>query len=296
MSFKHNQYFYLSKILKNKLMILIADSGSTKTHWCLVDCKTIVKEIYTNGINPFYQSEADILKELESELKPQVKEEVSEVFFYGAGCSFPEKKQMVNNAIAAIFPEAKIYIYNDLLAAARALFQDKSGIACILGTGSNSCFYDGESIVANVSPLGFILGDEGSGAVLGKKFIGDLLKNQLCEDLSRKFFDEFKLTPAEIMDAVYKQPFPNRYLARFTRFMSVHKEDEGVSKIINQSFAEFFQRNVWQYNYKEHACSFVGSIAYYFKDLLVHAAAANNVQVGEVVKSPMDGLIKYHCR
>ncbi len=296
MSFKHNPYFYLYKILKSGLMILIADSGSTKTHWVLVDCKTVVKEIYTGGINPFYQSEADIAEELENELQPQLQVEVDKVYFYGAGCSFPDKKQMVNDAIAKLYPKAEILIYNDLLGAARALFQDKPGIACILGTGSNSCFYNGEDLVQNVSPLGFILGDEGSGAVLGKKFIGDLLKHQLCEELSQKFFTEFKLTPAEIMDAVYKQPFPNRYLARFTRFMSVHKNEESISKIINQSFAEFFQRNVWQYNYKEHACSFVGSIAYYFKDMLVHAAAANNVQVGEVVQNPMVGLIKYHCK
>ena len=220
---------------------------------------------------------------------------VKKIFFYGAGCAFEDKKQIVKNAISVSFPKAQIEIESDLLAAARGLFLKEKGIACILGTGSNSCFYDGKNIIHNVSPLGFILGDEGSGAVLGKKFAADCLKNQLPEKLKDKFLKQYDLTPAQIIESVYKKPFPNRFLAQFTRFWSEKIAEPSIYNSVFHSFTEFFTRNIMQYNnYKDYLVCFIGSIAYYFKDVLEVAANELDIQIGIIYQSPMPGLIKYH--
>ena len=201
-------------------MILIADSGSTKTCWCVVSNGELLSQVITDGINPFYQTDLEIIALLDTQLIPKLENiEIDQIYFYGAGCSFPEKKVLVSRALVRFFSNAMIEIQSDLLGAARSLFQHKKGIACILGTGSNSCFYNGVEIVENVSPLGFILGDEGSGAVLGKLFVADCLKNQLPVALKEKFLSKYDLTPAIILDNVYKKPFPNRFLAQFTPFL-----------------------------------------------------------------------------
>lgn len=277
-------------------MILIADSGSTKTDWRLISEKEELKSICTPGINPFYQTEEEIENQISTLLYPELMGfSVKKIFFYGAGCSFDEKKQMVKNAIAVSFPKAQIEIESDLLAAARGLFQKENGIACILGTGSNSCYYDGKNIIHNVSPLGFILGDEGSGAVLGKKFAADCLKNQLPEKLKEKFLKQYDLTPAQIIENVYKKPFPNRFLAQFTRFLSENITEPSIYNIVFESFTDFFTRNIMQYNnYKEYPVCFIGSIAYYFKDVLEVAATELDIRIGTICQSPMTGLIKYH--
>ncbi len=276
-------------------MILIADSGSTKTHWCLVENKTIIKEIFTTGINPFYQTEEEIAAEIHNSVLPEMGGDISHIYFYGAGCNFPIKKQMVANAIHAAYPDAKIEVNNDLLAAARALCGKQAGIACILGTGSNSCFYNGTEIEQNISPLGFILGDEGSGAILGKLFISDLLKNQIPEDLKIKFFEETKITVEEIMENVYKKPFPNRYLAQFTRFISNKIDDsEHLQQLVYNSFVSFFERNVQQYDYHNYKVSFIGSIAVCFEKQLRKAALNNNIQLDKIIQNPIQRLIIYH--
>lgn len=277
-------------------MILIADSGSTKTDWRLISEKEEVKSVSTPGINPFYQTEEEIENQISTLLYPELMGfSVKKIFFYGAGCAFEDKKQIVKNAISVSFPKAQIEIESDLLAAARGLFLKEKGIACILGTGSNSCFYDGKNIVHNVSPLGFILGDEGSGAVLGKKFAADCLKNQLPEKLKDKFLKQYDLTPAQIIESVYKKPFPNRFLAQFTRFLSENIAEPSIYNIVFDSFTEFFTRNIMQYNnYKDYPVCFIGSIAYYFKDVLEVAANELDIQIGIIYQSPMPGLIKYH--
>lgn len=277
-------------------MILIADSGSTKTDWRLISEKEEVKSVSTPGINPFYQTEEEIENQISTLLYPELMGfSVKKIFFYGAGCAFEDKKQIVKNAISVSFPKAQIEIESDLLAAARGLFLKEKGIACILGTGSNSCFYDGKNIIHNVSPLGFILGDEGSGAVLGKKFAADCLKNQLPEKLKDKFLKQYDLTPAQIIESVYKKPFPNRFLAQFTRFLSENIAEPFIYNIVFDSFTEFFTRNIMQYNnYKDYPVCFIGSIAYYFKDVLEVAANELDIQIGIIYQSPMPGLIKYH--
>jgi N-acetylglucosamine kinase-like BadF-type ATPase len=276
-------------------MILIADSGSTKTHWCVVDNGIIVKEVFTDGINPFYQSQQDVVALLDAQLvRPLGDILVEEVHFYGAGCSFPDKKLIVSQALVRFFGNATIGVYNDLLGAARALFQHEPGIACILGTGSNSCYYDGKEIVQNVSPLGYVLGDEGSGAVLGKLFVADCLKNQMPEWIRDKFLDEYELTPAIIMDKVYKQPFPNRFLAKFTPFILEHLEEPAIFNLVYDTFDAFLVRNVAQYPLGDLKVGFVGSIAHYFRDTLEIVASERGIEISEIVQNPMAGLVRFH--
>lgn len=276
-------------------MILIADSGSTKTSWRHIDNANKTTEFQTSGINPFYQSTENIQQELQQHLKPQTDSyDIKHVYFYGAGCHFDDKKQIVRSAIQSIFENSVIEINNDLLGAARALFGNEKGIACILGTGSNSCFYNGREIKENVSPLGFILGDEGSGAVLGKRLVADILKNQLSEGLKNKFLTQYNLTTAEILDKVYKQPFPNRFLAQFAVFLYENLHHKPIYNIIYKSFEDFFVRNVMQYDYKHNRVAFVGSIAHYFNDILSTVAMDLNINISIIEQSPMTGLQKYH--
>ena len=275
-------------------MILIADSGSTSTNWVLVEHGKSIQSLFTPGINPFYQTPEEIAGEIATltlNVKPS---SVKAIYFYGAGC-VADKIEMVKQAIAQSFTQSQIYIESDLVAAARGLLQHKTGIACILGTGSNSCFYDGKNIVSNVSPLGFILGDEGSGAVLGKKFIADCLKNQLPEELKNKFLTTFGLTANDIINHVYRKPFPNRYLAQFTPFLAENMAEPAIYNLIFDSFTDFFVRNVMQYpNFEEYPVSFVGSIAYYFKDILEVVAFELGITLGEIKQSPLEGLVAFH--
>ena len=276
-------------------MILIADSGSTKTQWCLIDEGQIVKEIFTDGINPFYQTDMEIIALLDDQLIPGLDNtDIDRIFFYGAGCSFPEKKILVSRGLVRFFGNSMIEIQSDLLGAARSLFQHEKGIACILGTGSNSCYYDGKEITQNVSPLGFILGDEGSGAVLGKLFIADCLKNQLPLELKEKFLSRYELTPEIILDRVYKKPFPNRFLAQFTPFMLENIEEPSIFNLVYDSFDAFLVRNVMQYPLDDIRVGCVGSIAHYFRDTLEIVASERRIEISEIVQKPMDGLVTFH--
>lgn len=276
-------------------MILIADSGSSKTHWVIIENNTVKQEIYTDGINPFYQSEMDIISLIESQVIPELETgDIESIYFYGAGCSFPDKKILVSRALVRFFSNAIIEIQSDLLAAARSLFLHKKGIACILGTGSNSCYYDGKEIVQNISPLGFILGDEGSGAVLGKLLIADCLKNQVPSLITEQLLERYNLTPAQIMENVYKNPFPNRYLALFTPFILEHIEEPAIFNLVYDSFDAFFLRNVMQYSLEDISVGFVGSIAHYFRDTLEIVASERGIHISEILQNPMLGLIKYH--
>lgn len=278
-------------------MMLIADSGSTKTHWCVIDVTGTLKHIFTNGINPFYQTEDEIAREIELVLIPELKDiHIERIFFYGAGCSFSDKKTIVSNALGRNFKNIPIEVQSDLLGAARSLFGDSKGIACILGTGSNSCSYDGKEITENVSPLGFILGDEGSGAVLGKALIADCLKNQLPDQLKDKLMSEYELTPAIILENVYKKPFPNRFLAKLSPFLLQNIENPAIFNIVYNSFDAFFVRNVQQYDCENIHVSFIGSVAYYFRDTLEIVASEHELAIGKIEQSPMDGLIEYHTK
>lgn len=275
-------------------MILIADSGSTKTDWGLVDEGKFVKTVRTKGMNPFFQTSEAIAQEIASALLPEIDPNaIRQVCFYGAGC-IPEKQPVVKNGIASHFPSAEVQVDSDLLGAARGVCGRRAGIVCILGTGSNSCFFDGEQIVSNVSPLGFILGDEGSGAVLGKLLVGDLLKNQLREGLKEEFLRQFNLTVPEIIDRVYRQPFPNRFLAGLSPFLFRNIQEPGIRALVERSFRDFFQRNVMQYPYQDYPVSLVGSVAYHYRDILIAVARQCEIRIETIVKEPMEGLIAYH--
>lgn len=276
-------------------MMLIADSGSTKTDWCVILDNTPIKRIGTKGLNPFFQSEEKIQHELTHSLLPQLPEgTIDSVYFYGAGCT-PEKAPTLRRAIADSLPiVGNIKAYSDMLAAARGLCGRKAGIACILGTGSNSCFYDGKEIVNHISPLGFILGDEGSGAVLGKLLVGDILKNQLSPAIKEAFLKQFDLTVPEIIDRVYRQPFPNRFLASLSPFIAQHLEEPGIRQLVLGSFIAFLRRNVMQYDYTQYPAHFIGSVAHCYKEILQEAAQETGIRIGKILQSPMEGLIQYH--
>ena len=277
------------------MSILIADSGSTKTDWCLTeDNGRILQQIKTGGINPVFLSDKELELEIK-ELARQVEDIRPEaIHFYGAGC-IPTQTERVIRALRQAFPAAdEVEVASDMLGAARALCGRRAGIACILGTGSNSCFYDGEHIVANVSPLGFILGDEGSGAVLGKLLVGSLLKNQLTPGLKEAFLEQYALTPADIIERVYRRPLPNRFLASLSPFLAAHLDDAGVHQLVLDAFRDFLRRNVMQYDWQAHDVHCCGSIAFHYKKILAEAAVSLGIRIGQVIQSPMEGLVRYH--
>ena len=280
-------------------MILIADCGSTKIDWCLLNNNKVEKQVFTLGVNAVMLTEEEMRQRFAEQLMPELSDyaaPIDAVYFYGAGCLAAEVCGNVARAIRANIPAPVIEVYTDLLAAARALCGHKPGIACIMGTGSNSCLYDGSSIVANVSPLGFILGDEGSGAVLGRLFLGDVLKKQLPAEVCARFLDEYNLDLLGIIKRVYKEPQPNRFLASVTPFISKNIAVPEIHELVLNSFRAFFRRNVKQYEaYRQLEVNFIGSIAYYFRDVLAEAAETEGCRIGNIVKSPMEGLIKFHA-
>jgi len=278
------------------MMILIADGGSTKVDWRLVDNGKEIKQIYTKGANPFFRTYEDIAAELKNDLFPALSGYmIGAIYFFGAGCASPDKNIIVRNAIADTITASCIEINSDLLAAAKGLCGKNAGIACIIGTGSNSCYYDGHNIIENISPLGYILGDEGSGAVIGRLFINACLKNQLTSGLKEQFLDEYSFTTASILDRVYKQPVPNRFLASLSPFILQHISDESVYNLIYNAFKDFFVKNVMQYErWMNTPVHFTGSVAYHYQEVLRESGNDMGINIGTIIQSPMEGLIKYY--
>lgn len=277
-------------------MILIADSGSTKTDWCVCDNGQTVCSVQTCGINPFFQTEDEIRNEIETSLAVKLLPyKIESVHFYGAGCAFPEKNIIVGNAIRkSLKTDDCIEINSDMLGAARALCGHRPGIACIIGTGSNSCFYNGGTIEKNVSPLGFILGDEGSGAYMGKLLTGDVLKNQVPESIREKYFGFTGMTAAGIIDRVYRKPFPNRFLAGLSPFIHSNIDEPYFRNLVCSSFEAFVKRNIMQYDYSKYEVNFTGSVAYHFREQLEEVCTKMGIKTGRIVKTPLAGLAEYH--
>jgi glucosamine kinase len=276
-------------------MLLIADSGSTKTDWRIIDQDKNIAQAKTAGFNPYYQTEEQIFAELKEVLLPQVKGDITEIYFYGAGCSSPDKNALVENALSRVFLKAQVHVSHDLLAAARALCGSEAGIACILGTGSNSCLYDGKDIVANKASLGYILGDEGSGAVLGKLLVSKYFNRELPGHLMAKFEKRYALSREELLDNVYKKPFPNRYLAKFSQFLFHNLSDPYIYKLVYDAFADFFDKNVLYYeNYADYKVHFTGSIAFYYSNILRQVANDKGIVVKNILENPIAGLTLYH--
>jgi len=277
-------------------MILIADSGSTKTDWRYLLPNGEVQAAATSGINPNYQHTTHIRQVLEQNLLPQLPGmQPQQIYFYGAGCSTEAKCGMVANALQALYPAAQIAVMSDVVAAARGTCGRELGIAGILGTGSNTCLFDGDKITQQMPCLGFTLGNEGSGSYLGKSLIRLYLNNELPADLHQAFQENYPETPAEILQRVYNETFPNRYLASFVPFLHQQQHHAWVSQLIGESFQEFFRLTVCKYpDYEKIPTHFVGSIAFYFADLLTETAANAQIQIGKILQSPMAGLIRYH--
>lgn len=277
-------------------MIIIADSGSTKTNWCLVDKEN--KKVYftTEGYNPNYVTREYLLDSLAHALPDGYKwDEVSEVFFYGAGCS-EDRYDYMRNALQQLFTSARIEIAMDLLAAARALLGNKPGFAAILGTGTNSCIYDGQKIVRNIDSLGFILGDEGSGGYIGKKILSDYIRGYMPEDVRIRFWETYHITGDEIIEQVYTKPLANRYCAGFCKFITEDKQQsQYLLDIVRNAFRALFENIVTGYpEYSAYSFNCVGSIAWHFKDILTEVASEYRMQIGDIITYPMDNLVQYH--
>ncbi len=276
--------------------ILLADSGSTKTHWCLMADGKPVNDVRTKGLNPFQMNGEEIALTLQQELLPALPTaEVDCVYFYGAGCT-PEKQPLVADALRSVLTISGVCeVHSDMLAAARAICGHAPGIACILGTGSNSCAFDGQKITMNVPALGFILGDEGSGAVLGRTLVGNVLKRQLPAAVCERFLSQYATTQADIIERVYRQPQPNKYLASFAPFL---KENIGVPEVeamVKEGFRAFLHRNVAQYpDYLSLPIGFNGGIATTFEEQLMAVLAEENMHLGRIIQEPMQGLVEYH--
>jgi glucosamine kinase len=274
---------------------LIADSGSTKTEWCLLNDKkkTI---IYSQGMSPYFINDVQMEALLKQEVLPHLKKiSVQEIFYYGTGCANPANVKMVKKALKNIFTGAKIKIETDVDGAAKALCGSEKGIACILGTGSSSCYYNGKRIIKNNPGLGYILGDEGSGAYLGKKVIQYYLYNTFDEDLRSRFDAKFVTNSNEILNAVYKQPLANRYLASFAIFLAENRGHYMIENIIEDGFNDFFYQHIYKFRESwKYPVHFTGGIAYGFKDILVAMCDSYQLQLGNVLRNPMEGLIKYH--
>ena len=280
-------------------MILIADSGSTKTTWVLLDGQKIVAENNTQGFSPSFQNAETIssimFAELSKEILQEQKNKTLQIFYYGTGCSTDEKKQTVSNALSSIFTEAAVTINHDLLASALALCGNKPGITCILGTGSNSCYFDGKEIKENVLSLGYFFGDHGSGAHLGKTLLQNYLDGNFPKDLENTFSVLPEFNKEYILDNVYKKPMPQRFLAAYTKIMGANLQHNYINDLVKKCFAEFFIHQVDKYNlHKEVKISFVGSVAFHFQKQLQEVMAERTLQQGIILQSPMEGLIRYH--
>lgn len=274
---------------------LIADSGSTKAEWCIIG-KGRNKSVFTDGISPYFLNQQQIIDLLDKQLMPVLGGvEVGEVHYYGTGVMNPENRKILARALKKHFPKASIEVDIDLMGAARAVCGREKGVACILGTGSNSCYYNGKKIVKNSPGLGYVLGDEGSGAYLGRKVLQYYLYNTFDEELRSRFDAKYVTNAAEILDSVYKKPLPNRYLASFALFLAENRGHYMVENIIEDGLNDFFFNHI--YKYRESWTTpihFVGGVAYGFRDVLMDLASCYELEIGKVMKNPMEGLVVFH--
>lgn len=276
-------------------MILIADSGSTKTIWKCTDGAGEVQTANTAGINPYYNNPDEILKEITHARTQLSSRHIEEIYFYGAGCSTDNQKAIVSQALASQFGAEVISVRTDLLGAARALFQKESGIVCILGTGSGSCIYNGENIVRSIPSLGFILGDEGSGASLGKQFVRDFLREDMPESLLKIINDEIGINKEEVLKHVNQDAMPSKYLAGFSKYIHEYLDHKYMHDLVSQSFEEFVKEYVIRYEgYRGYKISFIGSIAVNYNKILQEVLDKYQLGLGKIENNPIEGLIEYH--
>ncbi len=276
-------------------MKLIAESSTTRTDWALVDGAEIVEHAYTTGLNPYFQSRREISHAIRLEL-PEVffRRKLEHVYFYGAGCGNTEKCKVMESSLVAQF-KTPVTVSSDLLGAAPGLLVREPGLACILGTGSNSCLYDGNEIEKTVAPLGFILGDEGSGAYMGKRMIADMLKGLAPKELTEAFFEKNNVTPNMLLDEVYTNKLPSKRLSQYSAFLRENLENSYCYRLVYNAFMDFFTRNIISYDYAEMPLSFVGSVCVMYQPILIKAASDFGVGVKKIIPNSMPGLVAYHC-
>jgi glucosamine kinase len=274
---------------------LIADSGATKAEWCLLDGKKS-KSIYTQGISPYFLGTEEIEFLLRKELVPKLKgATISAVHYYGTGCANPTNARSVKKALHRVFPIKEIEVTHDLMGAAKALCGREKGIACILGTGSNSCFYNGKKIARNSPGLGYVLGDEGSGAYLGRKVIQYYLYGTFDEELRGRFDASFTTSAPEILENVYKKPLPNRYLAGFARFLAENRGHYMIENIIEDGLNDFFFQHLCKYpEIWKYPVHFTGGVSYGFRDVIKQLCNSYEFELGHIYKTPMEGLVRFH--
>lgn len=273
---------------------VIAESSSTHSEWSLIDGNNVVAHAIISGINPYFLTRREISHIIRLELPREFfKRRWDKVLFYGAGCSTPERKKIVELSLVAQF-KTPVTVDSDLVGAAHGLLQHDAGLACILGTGSNSCFYDGEKITKSVTSGGFILGDEGSGSSMGRIFLSDVLKNIAPRDLIEEFYAVNKITTADVMDSVYNNPHANHNLHNYSFFLADHLDNEYARDLVTNEIKRFFDRNLCQYEYKDYPICFVGSVATRYSEILLQLAYSYNMNVKKIVSESMPGLVAYH--
>ena len=276
-------------------MILIADSGSTKTSWRLIDSENNLTQFKCVGLNPYIMDQNAIIEELRNTFTNVSTLEISQIYFYGSGCSTDSAKTKIREALLEIFKKANATVEGDMLGAARAACGKEAGIACILGTGSNSCFYDGAEIKEQISSSGFILGDEGSGVAMGKILLGDFIRKEMPENLQNKLEKRFELNKDKILESVYRKERPNKYIAQFSKFIFQNLDQPYCQNLVIRCFDEFFLKYICKYpEHKNHRIHFVGSIAFYFNSYLRKVARKHNISIGNILEEPIAGLTLYH--
>ena len=274
---------------------LIVDSGSTKADWRVIENGIQTGQFFTEGYNPFYLTEDEIVDSLRRQVPDFDLAGINNIYFYGAGCSTKEKCSSIRKALLKIFPAAQIEVDHDLLGAARALLQHSPGFAAILGTGMNSCLYDGKNITYHIDSLGYELGDEGSGASIGRRFLRALFRKEITEQIIDAFYKRYSLSREEIYDALLNKPMPNRFLAQFAAFIGAHLKDENIRKLVDDSFEEFFVNVVTKYpGYRNYSFNCVGSVGYYFREILSGKIRKFEMKEGQIVQAPGDLLVKFH--
>ena len=271
---------------------LIADSGATNTEWRMIGAGS-VGEVKTVGVSPLYIKPAQIKKILKKEVLPVAGSGVDKIWFYGAGV-VGDLNDTLTECLAEVFPVAEISVESDMLAACRALFGDNAGIACILGTGSNCCWWDGKDMTSTAKAGGFILGDEGSGTHMGKMLISDYIKGLVPVALSKEFDRRYKLTYADIVSKVYREEAPSRFLASFSPFIAEHQNHPYMKNLIVESLQEFITRNVMHYDPRRNPVGFVGSVAGVYQNFIQQIFRNAGFKLGPVCPAPIDGLVKYH--
>ena len=279
-------------------MKLIIDCGSTKADWVIVKGDKTIKKFQTEGFNPNYTDKKNISSIITNEVgyKSYI-QDITEIFFYGTGCGKTQNCNLIHELLKAVFDKADIFVTHDIMAACHALFGNNKGIACILGTGSNSCYYDGENIVEKAVSLGYIIGDDGSGSHIGKELLRAYFYKEMPDELSYIFEKEYDIEIMSIIDKIYHNSQPSKYLASFSKFAFDNINHEYIKNLCKNCFDEFIRHFVLIYNSREDKeVSFVGSIAYYFQDILKECLENKGLKLGKVIKNPIDGLIEYHSR